>query len=405
MNPLKVTQHMSGSVNTMDSTAERFCIYILGAGFSRQAGLPLANELWPEIRSRAKVANDRASQHFEKDLQAYIDYKRECDGEILSQEDVQFEEFIAYLDVEHYLGLRGSDTWSPDGNETQILVKTLIGEILTERTPQKENIPELYLAFARLLKPSDVVLTFNYDILLERALDVVGVAYRLFPSRYQNIGNGQAEVDNSREEVVVLKMHGSVDWFDRTQYDEVEEGRLIRGLHPGHEHPVFSKIQELGVKPLTDGPRFSGDPLQRICRVTNAAELYGSGPLFLATPLLLNPSPLKLVYSSIFQDFWKGLGRDGGLNFGMTIIGFSMPVQDEYLRQVIYRLVTNYQTKYWDGGFLKHRKTPLVMIDFRTDEKSRRELLDRYRFIDLNKAVTYWEGLNEGALATLEAYS
>jgi len=396
---------MPSSVSTTDSVTKRYSIYILGAGFSRPAGLPLANELWPEIRRRAKLTSDRANQHFTKDLQAYIDYKKDCDTEILSPEAVQFEEFMAYLDVEHYLGLRGSDTWSPDGNETQILVKTLIGEILTERTPQKEDIPGLYLAFARLLKPSDVVLTFNYDTLLERALDVEGIAYRLFPSRYQNVGNGQAEIDSSREEVVILKMHGSVDWFDRTQYDDIEETRLARGLHPGHEHPVFSKARELDLEPLTDGPRFPGDPLQRIYRVGNAAELYKSKPLFLATPLLLNPSPLKLVYSSIFQDFWKGLGRDGGLNFGMTIIGFSMPAQDEYLRQVIYRLVTNYQTKYWDGGFLEHRKTPLVMIDFRTDEKSRHELLDRYRFIDLNKAVTHWEGLNQDALATLQAYA
>jgi hypothetical protein len=45
------------------------------------------------------------------------------------------------------------------------------------------------------------------------------------------------------------------------------------------------------------------------------------------------------------------------------------------------------------------------MIDFRNDEKSRRELLDRYRFIDLNKAVTHWEGLNPAALAILQKYA
>lgn len=396
---------MPSPLSTSESTAKRYCIYILGAGFSRPAGLPLAYELWPEIRRRAKVANERARQHFEKDLQAYIAYKRECDGQVLSPDNVQFEEFIAHLDVEHYLGLRGSGTWSQDGNETQVLVKTLIGEILTERTPEVKDIPKLYLDFARLLKPSDVVLTFNYDVLLERALDAAGVAYRLFPSRYQSVGEGQAEVDDSKDEVVVLKMHGSVNWFDRTQYDDLERGRLERGLPPGHGHPVFDKAEELGAKLLTDGPRRSSDPLQRVYRVADTATLYMSGLLFRATPVLLNPSPLKLVYSSIFQEFWKGLGSDGGLNFGMTIIGFSLPPQDEYLRQVMHRLVTNYQTKHWDDGFLDQRKSPLVMIDFRTDETSRRDLLDRYRFIDLSKALTLWDGLNEEALATLETYA
>ena len=38
---------------------------------------------------------------------------------------------MAFLDVEHYLGLRkGRTTWSTDGNEGQVVVKTLIGEIL-----------------------------------------------------------------------------------------------------------------------------------------------------------------------------------------------------------------------------------------------------------------------------------
>lgn len=228
---------MPSPVSTTASNAERCCIYILGAGFSRPARLPLANELWPEIRRRAKTTNERASHHFEKDLQAYIDYKRECDGKLVSPEAVQFEEFIAFLDVEHYLGLRGSDTWSQDGNETQVLVKTLIGEILTERTPETREIPKLYLDFARLLRPSDVVLTFNYDVLLERALEAAGITYRLFPSRYRNVRPGQAEVDDSKDEVVVLKMHGSVDWFDRTQYDQT---RLI---NPRHDHPVFGKFR------------------------------------------------------------------------------------------------------------------------------------------------------------------
>jgi len=320
-------------------------------------------------------------------------------------ENVQFEDFLAYLDVEHYLGLRGSDTWSSDGNETQVLVKTLIGEILLERTPRKKNIPDLYLEFARLLKPPDMVLTFNYDVLLERALDAAGVAYRLFPSRYKDIDTYGATVDDSREEIIVLKMHGSVDWFDRTFYDKLEENRLKAGFRLGHHHPVFSNIQELGVIPLTDGPRFPSDPLQHIYRVTNAVKLYKNDTLFLAPPVLLNPSPMKLVYSSIFQDFWNGLGQVGTLNFGMTIIGFSMPAQDEYLRQVIYRLVTNYQGRYWEDDSLKHRKTPLVMIDLRKTKKSQCDLLDRFRFIDSSKTIIHWDGWNETALATLKKYA
>jgi hypothetical protein len=49
-----------------------------------------------------------------------------------------------------------------------VIVKTLIGQILAERTPQADGIPSLYIEFARKLQPRDRVLTFSYDILLER---------------------------------------------------------------------------------------------------------------------------------------------------------------------------------------------------------------------------------------------
>src|SRR5690606_6720646 len=101
-----------------------------------------------------------------------------CFGETLTYESVNFEEFLGYLDIDFHLGLRGSDTWSRYGNEGQVIVKTLIGQVLSERTPLPGKIPQLYLDFARKLRRSDLVITFNYDLLLERAMDQAGIPYR-----------------------------------------------------------------------------------------------------------------------------------------------------------------------------------------------------------------------------------
>jgi len=150
----------------VDFASQKFAIYILGAGFSKPAGLPLACELWDEVRRRALLLSGRA-ECFRDDLKTYLEYRKQCDGKELTFEQVDLEEFMAFLDIEFYLGLRGKETWSSHGNETQVVVKTLIGKILAERMPA--NIPEQYLAFARLLKPDDYVLTFNYDVLLERS--------------------------------------------------------------------------------------------------------------------------------------------------------------------------------------------------------------------------------------------
>jgi len=161
----------------------KYRIIILGAGFSVQAHLPLADELWMKILAKRKTLRGRAAK-FNDDLDSYIKYCKECDGKKLTYESVNFEEFLGFLDIEHYLELRGGDTWSDNGNEGQIVIKTFIGEILSGYMPGPNDIPELYLEFARRLQPNDYVLTFNYDVLLERALDAVGKPYRLFPERY-----------------------------------------------------------------------------------------------------------------------------------------------------------------------------------------------------------------------------
>jgi hypothetical protein len=121
-----------------------------------------------------------------------------------------------------------------------------------------------------------------------------------------------------------------------------------------------------------------------------------------STPSLLNPSSMKILHSQLVRDFWWGLGDAGVLNFGMAIIGFSLPSQDEYARQVIYRLVTNYQNTNWEEETLEHRKTPLVLIDLRQSTQDRQELQRRYAFVDWSKAETCFTGFDESALKLLD---
>ena len=168
----------------------RFAIYILGAGFSQPAGLPLATELWREVYRRAATLTGRMAQ-FREDLEDFIKFKAECDGIKLTPDQVNYEEFLAHLDIEYHLGLRGSDTWSDDGNEAQVVAKTLIGQIIAERMPSKQAVPPLYINFVRKLQPGDTILTFNYDVLLEHALEVANVPFRLFPGRYKSVSPGR----------------------------------------------------------------------------------------------------------------------------------------------------------------------------------------------------------------------
>jgi len=375
-------------------------LIILGAGFSRPADLPLAGELWKEIRQTAAAfPRDHRAYKFNEDLQHYIEFRRDADGEHITPETVDFESFMGFLDVEHYLGLRGGDTWSDDGNEGTVVTKVLIGSILTDCLNKLADVPQLYLQFAAGLRAGDTVITFNYDTLLERALDAVGKPYRLFPVRYKSVSSFNGVVDGSRNEVVILKVHGSIDWFDRSHF----ERRVARHKElqaPPPDDVIFSQEAALGLVRLVDGPRHSTDPLRNIYRAKNLRALYAKSILFRATPRILPPSAAKLLYSTRMNDFWRTIRDAGYHNFGLSIIGFSLPAQDEYVRQILYSIVTGYQRYNWGGDELGRKKSPLVIVDYFPDAKSEARFRERYRFVDWSRAHVVGDGFR---LASLEA--
>ena len=77
---------------------------------------------------------ESAHDEFADDLNSYLEFRHKCDPK---QVGVDFEKFLGFLDVQHLLGLRGKDTWSERGNETQMIVKMLIGQILAEKMPRE----------------------------------------------------------------------------------------------------------------------------------------------------------------------------------------------------------------------------------------------------------------------------
>lgn len=374
-------------------TDRKYRVFVLGAGFSKPAGLPLADELWREILAHCKNLWGRASM-LNDDLDAYIEYRRDCDGINLTRDTVDFEEFLGYLDIEHYLGLRGKDTWSGDGNEGQVVVKTLIGKILTQYMPSSDKIPELYLEFARHLKPNDHVLTFNYDILLERSLDAIGTPYRLFPNRFKSVSRYSGIIDSSKEEVIIFKLHGSIDWFDKKRYLDLAQSFKEQGSQEPPEDIVFNSNERWKLSKVVDGLRHDNDPLSEMYRVMDIERLYQKQLMFLATPWMLAPSTNKIVYASPLGDFWDGLGVSGGTNFGMAIIGYSLPSHDIYARQTIYSLVKNYQEVYWDEDVFGQKKTPLVLVDYQTSQEKIETFKKNYRFIDFDKAELHMAGFN-----------
>jgi hypothetical protein len=75
--------------------------------------------------------------------------------------------------------------------------------LVTERLPDRLEVKDDSLSsheyLGRMIQPGNVVITSNWDVMLERAAQVKGVPVRL-----------AGRPDNSS--LLVLKLHGSIDW-------------------------------------------------------------------------------------------------------------------------------------------------------------------------------------------------
>ncbi len=340
--------------------AKTFRLFLLGAGFSKPAGLPLASELLPLVmRVAASHFRSDGYSHLEHALEQYRSFIADVDP---GREGFDLEEFAAWLDWEHVLRLKGSDTFSEHGNEAGLQLRWAIGKVLHDATP--ESIPRVYLDFARQLTTSDRVITLNYDLLLEFALEAVGLPYRRFPSRYSEVYNTHAVGDAGQpDELIISKLHGSIDW-----------------TYPATHNLGFQP----NVRPLTEGPRLSNDPLLRVrvIRREDLSKYYASrGSWWSRPPLLMPPSRAKPLAFSELVPLWDGVGLFSYMLGGFTIIGCSLPPGDPYVLQLVHHIATDYVAGRKQGGNLWPQRR-MKVVDHRATRDAIEQLLARFRFLD-----------------------
>jgi hypothetical protein len=181
--------------------------FILGAGFSHAAGLPLATELLPLLGERLELdemrqwldwlgerlrwlaGGDEQSTSFALNIEQVFHYAR-FDVEVhrLKQQLIS----VGRLD--------GETPWNDAESITAWL--SYLEEDLCDVILQKDDEANLapISRWASALGAGDTVITFNYDTLVERALSALGTQW--------NHGMGNSEAGTA-----VCKMHGSLDWI------------------------------------------------------------------------------------------------------------------------------------------------------------------------------------------------
>jgi hypothetical protein len=371
--------------------------FILGAGFSRYAGLPLGRELWQMV-----LAEARGTMFFENVLKPDIDwflaFKERTTGVSQSMDSLDLEELMSLLDIEHFLRFKGIHSWSAQGDRGQLIIRNLIAKVLLSCQQRMTAFEwEPYLAFAARLRPLDLVITFNYDTLVEDSLEHLRVPYRLVPFRFDYVEDDTGYTESDDTEVTVLKVHGSIDWFDSSHW---ERKRRYFAEHGGPLHdndPIFGRPEVFEPRPIAREP-YVDSPLRQVMRVKDLGRYLSRNDFVFAAPLILAPSAHKLLYSEPLKEFWWGMQGVGSLNELVAIVGFSLPPHDEYAVQALFNLIANFQEED-TGGLIK--KLPVRIVDKRESEEDRQSLRDRYRFVDWGLAELDYDGFRPEAVRFL----
>jgi len=276
------------------------------------------------------------------------------------------------------------------------MIKRAIGEVIHRHTPPGDKLPDIYYRFAEQLSVNDTVLTLNYDLVLERALAHVGKAFRRYPTRFKSLSAHGGVVDSDIEELVLLKLHGSLDWFDDRQYLALKDS--VRNVAPGHlpHHDVFRDPSRFEVAPLVDGLLPAEDALRHIHFINRVDEYYRD-PQGLSAPFILSPSHVKFVYTEPLMSFWYGWGRAGGYNTGVSVIGFSLPTHDEYIRICLHQILSNYGS-WWDERLLSVLKDYVRFVDYKPTDEYRLAYMDRYCFADPERSRFFFDGFGLEAI-------
>lgn len=371
----------------------RFRLIILGAGFSKPAGLPLGNELFPIILEEAE--NMGLSNILQADIESYLRFRSATEGKKVTTEKIDLESFISFLDIEHFLLLRGKDTWSSEGNKSQILVRNLICKVICEcQSEMSSKVWNLYEKFASFLLPHDIVITMNYDTILESSLSRKHIPFRFTLDRLASANHSMGVIDQNAAEIALLKMHGSINWFDVSSYNEDATTFQQDWYFQNPRHPIFGNWQDFSPAKIVGPTYFPDSPLNKIyfIKTEDVQKYLEHGVYVLNAPLIISPSYAKMVYLNPLREFWRSFNDAGYLNPEMIIIGFSFSPHDQYLLIPIVRAITNFQKHNQTAG-LRYKSENLKLVDYRKSKKEIDAFKSRLPFIEWNKTDAFWDGL------------
>ncbi len=182
--------------SSLDKYIKRNRLFILGAGFSADANIPLTSNLlsltMDKFSKECPNLFERVDMYAHESIERYdnkkIDYSKEIDFSNLCT-------FLEYIELREY---GGGERWKNEGSREKLALRFYLAKTIAEYTPALQEVPQMYIDFANQLHEHDIVISFNWDCLLEVALMKIGKPYTY------NWDNDSA--------IKLCKLHGSINW-------------------------------------------------------------------------------------------------------------------------------------------------------------------------------------------------
>lgn len=149
-----------------------------------------------------------------------------------------------------------------------------------------------------IVREGDTIITFNWDVTLENVMDNSDLGFWYEPG----------------SNVLLLKPHGSIDWFRRAKLPADLANKALRKID-----------DEISVYP--------------------AATLANHKAMRTQSPVIVPPIAMKDFTPPFFRQTWKRIYRQVSSASDVYFIGYSLPKEDQFARLVLSRALRNNRLK------------------------------------------------------------
>jgi hypothetical protein len=283
-------------------------VFLLGAGFSKPAGFPLANELVSFIQTHLNASRDTRDSDFRKE---FSDFLTEINSPLL----LNIELLLTYIDLALLNNSIGIFTRCASPGDLRLFRMKLSGALVRAfdnahfKLTIENQKKEIYRKFCEELKEGDAVITFNHDLIVEQGLwaqkkwtFLDGYGLKKDVNDFQAPFGGTYPSDQPTESLVkVYKLHGSLGWI----YDDSNEQIIFIGMT---------------------------DYFQGYTGLFCEKNLQAAGARWDEGTTLIEPTYIKRFNCTPILDIWKQAFHALQQSNELIIIGYSLPEADTAAR-------------------------------------------------------------------------